>query len=218
MKLRMLWKFARYLQKWRVKLYRYMLSERNGDVWKFVRVWQPVIINGTGEIKIGEEGKAEVIIGWIRSPNYYIGNSYIEARFPTSRIEIGAGTFFNNSCTIIANTTAVSIGKNCRIGFGCVFFDSDFHGIHPADRDLSGDILPDAPIVIGDNVFCGSNVTVLKGVSIGDGSIIGAGSVVSKDVPPMSIAAGNPCKIIRRISDADKLDFILHHKQKTENV
>ena len=197
---------ARRLQKWRVKWYRYMLSEQKGnDVWGRLSAWQPVQINGQGRVQISRDGELKVIIGWRRSPNYYCGNSYIEARYPSSSISIGEGSFFNNNCTLSANTTSISIGRNCRIGFGFYCMDSDFHGIHPDDRDLPGDSYPDAPVEIGDNVFIGSNVTILKGVTIGDGSIIGAGSVVSKSVPPMSIAAGNPCRVIRAITEADRL-------------
>lgn len=199
------WKVVRRIQKWRVKWYNLFLSEHRGAVLKHATVWQPVQINGQGRVVIGREGGNNVVFGWNRSPFYRNGNSYIEARFPTSSITIGEGTCVNNSCTISANTTSITIGKDCRIGFGCVFFDSDFHGIHPDDRDLPGEVMPDAPVVIGDNVFLGSNVTVLKGVSIGNGSIIGAGSVVSKSIPPMTIAAGNPCRVIRQITDADRM-------------
>ena len=63
------------------------------------------------------------------------------------------------------------------------------------------------PITVGDNVWIGTNVSVLLGVTIGSNTIIGAGSVVNKDIPDGVIAAGNPCKVIRKITDADKKKY-----------
>lgn len=63
------------------------------------------------------------------------------------------------------------------------------------------------PITIGDNVWIGANVSVLPGVTIGSNTIIGAGSVVNKNIPNGVIAVGNPCKVIRNITDADKKKY-----------
>ena len=188
------------VRKFRIWWYRAVLSE-NPECLRRATINQPTLACGAGRISIG----CDVAFGWRYSPFFYSGYNHLEARFPTARVEIGAGAFFNNSCTLIANTTYIKIGRDCRIGYCCSFFDSDFHGLHPSERDIPGDALPDAPVNIGDNVFLGSNVTVLKGVSIGHGSIIGAGSVVSKSIPPMTIAAGNPCRVIRQIADADRI-------------
>lgn len=62
-----------------------------------------------------------------------------------------------------------------------------------------------APITIGDNCWIAANVTICGGVTIGEGSVIGAGSVVTKDIPANSLAAGNPCRVIRAITEADRL-------------
>ncbi len=64
------------------------------------------------------------------------------------------------------------------------------------------------PIKIGNNCWLASNVTVIGGVTIGDGCVIGAGSVVTRDIPPNSLAVGNPCKVIRQITEKDNLDGI----------
>jgi acetyltransferase-like isoleucine patch superfamily enzyme len=63
------------------------------------------------------------------------------------------------------------------------------------------------PITVGNNVWIGGGVTVLAGVTIGDNTIIGAGSVVTKDIPSDVIAAGNPCRVIRKITEADKMKY-----------
>ena len=60
------------------------------------------------------------------------------------------------------------------------------------------------PIYIGKNVWIGSNAAILPGVSIGDNTVIGAGSVVTRDIPANVVAVGNPCRVLREISDRDK--------------
>ena len=61
------------------------------------------------------------------------------------------------------------------------------------------------PVVIGNDCWFGAGVTVCPGVTIGDGCVIGAGSVVTRDIPPMSFAAGVPCRVIRRLTEADSM-------------
>ena len=63
------------------------------------------------------------------------------------------------------------------------------------------------PITIGNDCWLASNAVVCGGVTIGDGCIIGAGSVVTRDIPPNSLAAGNPCRVIRKITEKDKMNY-----------
>ena len=63
------------------------------------------------------------------------------------------------------------------------------------------------PITVGNNVWFGGGVKVLPGVTIGDNAVIGAGSVVTKDIPANSLAVGNPCRVIREITEKDKLRY-----------
>ena len=118
---------------------------------------------------------------------------------PHAVITIGGDT--GMSGTSICAAIKVSIGKRCLIGANVIIADTDFHPISPTDRRYSGDDLVVAkPVVIEDNVFVGANSIVLKGVRIGRNSVVGAGSTVTRDIPPDSVAAGNPAHILRTIS------------------
>lgn len=85
----------------------------------------------------------------------------------------------------------ITIGNNVAIGENVIIRDSDNHS-------LSGQRHISAPIEICDNVWIGMNATILKGVTIGEGSVIAAGAVVTHDIPPHSLAAGVPAKVIRK--------------------
>lgn len=108
--------------------------------------------------------------------------------FPTGRLEIGDGTFINDSCRI-GSKELVRIGKNCLIGDDVSIHDFDGHKINGSEGIK--------PVIIEDNVWIGENVTILKGVRIGKGSVIGAGSLVCKDIPDGSLAVGSPAKVIK---------------------
>lgn len=110
--------------------------------------------------------------------------------------------FMNYNCTIL-DTSPVYIGENAFIAPG-VCIACAGHGIHPSERMICQ---TSKPIHIGKNVWIGAGAIILPGVHIGDGSIIGAGSVVNKDIPQGVIAAGNPCKVIRNITDDDIVDM-----------
>ena len=88
----------------------------------------------------------------------------------------------------------------CDYGFN-IFIGENFYTNHNVT------ILDGAKVTFGDNVWIGTNVSVLPGVTIGNNTIIGAGSVVNKDIPDGVIAAGNPCKVIRKITDDDKKKY-----------
>lgn len=90
----------------------------------------------------------------------------------------------------------ITIGDGVRIGFGTHILDTDFHSLDPTIRLSSNDVGKTAPVSIEKNVFIGAHSIILKGVTIGEGSVIGAGSVISKNIPPHTVAAGNPAKIL----------------------
>lgn len=113
------------------------------------------------------------------------------------RIIISNGVGLSN--TAIVSDSEVFIDEYTNIGAGTCIYDTDFHSIDPEMRRNGDNDIKSKPIYIGKNVFIGGHCIILKGVSIGDNSVIGAGSVVTKDIPSNCIAAGNPCRIIRKI-------------------
>lgn len=121
---------------------------------------------------------------------------------------IGDYTYANFNLTIL-DTCPVKIGSNVFIGPN-VSILTPLHPLRWQDRNCfyrKDGVLTDheygKPITIEDNCWLGGNVTVCGGVTIGTGSVIGAGSVVVKNIPPNSLAVGNPCRVIREITEAD---------------
>ncbi|MBN1414606.1 MAG: acyltransferase [Bacteroidales bacterium] len=102
------------------------------------------------------------------------------------------------SGTSIGAAVLIEIGNDVICGANTIITDCDWHPVDPLRRRESGDIAKQ--VIIEDNVWIGVNSIVLKGVRIGKNSVIGAASVVTRDIPPDTIAAGNPCKIIKRIN------------------
>jgi acetyltransferase-like isoleucine patch superfamily enzyme len=110
-----------------------------------------------------------------------------------SLIEIGDNTRINGAS--IHATNKITIGKNCLIAANVTIIDSDGHGRAVSERSLSNP--ESSSVIIEDNVWIGINSIILKGVKIGENSIIGAGSVVTKSIPPNSVVAGNPARIVK---------------------
>ncbi|WP_444424858.1 sugar O-acetyltransferase [Ruminococcus sp.] len=118
-------------------------------------------------------------------------------------IKVGKN-FYSNHNLVILDCAEVRFGDNVFIGPNCGFYTA----IHPIDAEQRKmEIEWAKPIKVGNDVWFGGSVTVLPGVTIGDNVVIGAGSVVVKDIPSGVVAVGNPCKPIRKITEADKLDL-----------
>ena len=115
-------------------------------------------------------------------------------------IEIGEN-FFANYNLIILDVAKVKIGTNVQIAPNVAIYTAG-HPVHPDSRNSGYEYGMD--ITIGDNVWIGGNTCILPGVTIGDNAVIGAGSVVTKDIPDNTIAAGNPCRVIRKITEEDR--------------
>lgn len=115
-------------------------------------------------------------------------------------ISIGENFYTNHNC-IILDGAKVTFGDNVFIAPNCCFSTAG----HPLDAEQRNKGLEIAlPITVGNNVWFGAGVTVLPGVTIGDNTVIGAGSVVNKDIPSGVIAVGNPCRVLRPITEEDK--------------
>lgn len=131
------------------------------------------------------------------------GNFFIEPPFRCDygcNIEIGEN-FYANYNLVILDCAKVTIGDNVLIGPNVGIYTAG----HPLHFELRNEELEFAsPITIEDNVWIGGNVVLNPGVTIGRNSVVGSGSVVTKDIPADVVAAGNPCRVIREITDADK--------------
>lgn len=153
----------------------------------YVRIGKNCMINGK---IIFESKKGEVIIG----NNVFLGSSTIICR------------------------TKVEFGNNVFVAWGCYFYDHDSHSLDYRERrkDIlqqledhkvgknfittkNWDVVNTAPITIGDDAWIGMEALILKGVTIGKGAIVAARSVVTKNVPPWTIVAGNPAKVVKEL-------------------
>lgn len=117
-----------------------------------------------------------------------------------SHIKVGKNFFANYNCSII-DVAPVTIGDNCQLAPNVAIYTAG-HPLHPVSRNSMYEY--GIEVTIGDNVWIGGNTVILPGVHIGSNTVIGAGSVVTKDIPDWSLAAGNPCRVIRKITEEDK--------------
>ena len=119
-------------------------------------------------------------------------------------IEIGENFYSNVNCVIL-DGAKVTFGDNVFVAPNCGFYTAG----HALDAEQRIQGLEYAyPITIGNNVWIGAQVCVLPGVTIGDNTIIGAGSVVTKSIPANVLAVGNPCRVLRTITEADRAKYI----------
>lgn len=180
----------------------YMTGEKSEAVRRFADDLYQEAIRMTMELNSSYHTPAEIIELMSILSGQKVDASF--RMFPPFYTDFGKNTVF---------------GKNVFINSGCHFQDQG--GITIGDGTLIGhnvvlatinhDLCPRnnrknhyAPIRIGDNVWIGSNATVLQGVTVGDWAVIGAGAVVTRDVPPMSIVGGVPARVIRYLTDEEK--------------
>lgn len=168
------------------------------SVGKVLILGKPRILICSGGMLILEDG---VIL---RSSNagYHV-NLFapvkLQVSYPDARIKIGANSRVYGSS--LNAYTSIEIGHDCLIAGNCQIMDANGHNPHfecLEKRAMSKD--KGRPVVLEDYVWLGTGCVVLPGVRIGRGSIIGAGSVVTHDIPPMSIAVGNPAKVVRKFN------------------
>lgn len=113
-------------------------------------------------------------------------------------IKIGKYCLITPGVRIMA-AESIIIGNACMIAHGVYISDADWHGIY----DRAEPVGNTKPVILKDNVWIGDSAIICKGVTIGKNSIIGAGAVVTKNVPPNSIFAGNPAKLVKTLEDKD---------------
>jgi acetyltransferase-like isoleucine patch superfamily enzyme len=148
------------------------------------------LVYGPGDIVIGDG----VIIS---NRNTWIVGLKV---YPDAKLEIG-------DRVTLGYMNLISVAKSVRIGNDCLFagevkiLDNNSHSLDYVQRRANAPLEPEdvAPVVIDEDVWIGTNCMVLKGVKIGRGAVIAAGAVVTKDVPPFTVAAGNPARVIKRI-------------------
>ncbi len=118
-------------------------------------------------------------------------------------IVVGNDVYINFGCVIL-DCGLVTIGSNTLIGPNVGIFTGN-HTLDAEERALGG-LIP-KPVTIGKRVWICGNTTIVPGVTIGDDTVIGAGSVVTRDIPQGVIAAGNPCRVLRKLTDSDKVGY-----------
>ncbi len=134
-------------------------------------------------------------------------NVYVE---PDFTCEFGKNIFIGNDVyinfgAVLLDCSRISIGNNVLIGPNVGMYSAN-HSLDPEERAQGA--LIGGRISIGDKAWIAGDVKIMAGVSIGEGAVIGCGSIVTHDIPPRTLAAGNPCRVIRPITEADRVGFV----------
>ena len=134
-------------------------------------------------------------------------NCYIElplrANWGGRHVHFGSGIYANSNLTLV-DDGHIYVGDKVMFGPNVTIATAN----HPVDPELRGRALQyNKDVYIGENVWIGAGVIIVPGVSIGKNSVIGAGSIVTKDIPENVVAVGNPCRVLREISERDKEYF-----------
>ncbi|MBA2631197.1 MAG: acyltransferase [Thermoleophilaceae bacterium] len=137
-----------------------------------------------GTLEIGEQVLLEPHV-WLTAPE-------------GARIRIGGGSFLNVG-VMVAAVDLVEIGAHCMFANGCFLTDGNHRFDDPETPVPHQGFTSKGPTRVGDNVWCGANVVIASGVTVGQRCVIGANSVVTEDLPPFSIAAGAPARVLRRV-------------------
>ncbi len=115
-------------------------------------------------------------------------------------ISIGENFYANHNC-IILDCAKVTFGNNVLLAPNVAIYTAG-HPIHHNPRNETWEYA--FPVTIGNNVWIGGNTVINPGITIGDNTVIGSGSIITKDIPENVVAVGNPCKVLRKITDSDK--------------
>jgi acetyltransferase-like isoleucine patch superfamily enzyme len=178
------------LQKLRIRLRRYPLSQRLWGLWlarRFTRAGWLACASGFPKPRVKNLG------GVLEAGNCLFFPGVRLEVGEGARLSIGTGTYLNRNSEVIA-WEEVSIGRDCMIGWDVLIMDTDQH----ARRDGSWD---NRPVVIGDKVWIGARAIILKGVTIGDGAVVGAGAIVTHNVPVGAVVTGPSAQQRGRLHD-----------------
>jgi maltose O-acetyltransferase len=131
-------------------------------------------------------------------------NVHVEQTFHCDygcHISVGENFYANYDC-IMVDVCEIIIGDNVLLAPRVGIYTAG----HPIDAAVRNEGLEfGKPVIIGDNVWIGGNAVINPGVTIGSGVVIGSGSVVTKDIPDHVVAVGNPCRVLRKINEEDKI-------------
>lgn len=191
-----------------------MISQDRIDAFVEHRANGEDIVPGTADADVMHEGAQEALMRTAELNGAYHTPAEVAEIFgritgaPTPRgfsmfppfytdfgrnIRVGEDVFFNSGCRL-QDQGGIRIGDRVLVGHNVVMATLD-HDLDPARRT----VLHPAPIVIGDDVWIGASSTITKGVTIGDGAVIAAGAVVTRDVPPRTVVAGVPAKVVKSL-------------------
>jgi acetyltransferase-like isoleucine patch superfamily enzyme len=182
-----------WLQKWR-------WYERNTLPWNRARIHLELARRGAfarwpvhgNVLEALREGRLEIGPQTLLEPNVWITAP------GDARVRIGEGTFLNIG-VMVAAIELVEIGSHCMFANGCFVTDGN-HRFDDPERPVTWQgFTSKGPTRVGDNVWCGANVVITSGVTVGERCVIGANSVVTTDLPPRSIAAGAPARVLKEV-------------------
>jgi acetyltransferase-like isoleucine patch superfamily enzyme len=139
-----------------------------------------------------DEGRLEIGAGTLFEPGVWITAP------DRAHIRIGEGTFLNLG-VMVAAVELVEIGDHCMFANGCFVTDGNHRFDDPSRPVTWQGFSSKGPTRVGDNVWCGANVVITSGVTVGERCVIGANSVVTEDIPPYSIAAGAPARVLKNV-------------------
>jgi acetyltransferase-like isoleucine patch superfamily enzyme len=187
-----------YAQKWR-------WYERNSLPWNRARIHYEFMRRGAfvrwpvhgNVLEAFTEGRLDVAEGVLFEPGVWLTAP------GDARIRIGAGSFLNLG-VMVAAAELVEIGEHCMFANGCFITDASHRFDDPEKPVPWQGFTSKGPTRIGDNVWCGAHVVVTSGVSIGERCVIGANSVVTTDLPPFSVAAGAPARVLKQVEYGTK--------------
>jgi acetyltransferase-like isoleucine patch superfamily enzyme len=146
-------------------------------------------------IKVGQRVQFDIHAGakLIIGDDVQIQNDTILIAYPNDTLQLGAGMFIGQHCTISGNVT---IGKNTLLAGFVTIIDAN-HRFDDVNADITTQGGVRKPIVIGDDVWIATDCIVLLGVTIGSHSVIGANSTVTEDIPSYAVAVGSPARVIK---------------------